>query len=58
MKLIGVCGTLFIIILNTNFSSFHFKVNAFNVYQISLYQHLNFMHQVNYQETPRILFHN
>ena len=29
------------------------KINAVNVYQINLYQHLNFMHKVN-QETPRI----
>ena len=31
------------------------KINAVNVYQINLYQHLNFMHKVNNQETPRIL---
>ena len=30
------------------------KINAVNVYQINLYQHLNFMHKVNCQETPRI----
>ena len=31
------------------------KINAVNVYQINLYQHLNFMHKVNNQETPAIL---
>ena len=31
------------------------KINAVNVYQINLYQHLNFMHKVNNQETPGIL---
>ena len=30
------------------------KINALNVYQINLYQHLNFMHKFNNQETPRI----
>ena len=30
------------------------KINALNVYQINLYQHLNFMHKVSNQETPRI----
>ena len=58
MELTSVCGTLFIIISNTNSGSFHFKVNAFNVHQISLYRHLNFMYEVNNQEKPRILFYN
>ena len=30
------------------------KINSLNVYQINLYQHLNFMHKFNNQETPRI----
>ena len=30
------------------------KINALNVYQINLYQHLNFMHKFNHQGTPRI----
>ena len=30
------------------------KINALNVYQINLYQHLNFMHKFNNQETPRM----
>ena len=30
------------------------KIDALNVYQINLYQHLNFMHKFNNQETPRI----
>ena len=30
------------------------KINAVNVYQINLYQHLNFMHKVNNQETSSI----
>ena len=30
------------------------KINALNVYQINLYQHLNFKHQFNNQESPRI----
>ena len=30
------------------------KINALNVYQISLYKRLNFMHKFKNQETPRI----
>ena len=30
------------------------KINALNVYQTNLYQHLNFMHKFNNQKTPRI----
>ena len=30
------------------------RINALNVYQISLYQHLNFMHKFSNRETPRI----
>ena len=30
------------------------KINALNVSQINLYQRLNFMHQINNQETPKI----
>ena len=30
------------------------KINALNVYQINLYQHLNFMHKFNNQETARM----
>ena len=30
------------------------KINALNVYQINLYQHLNFMHKVNNQEMSSI----
>ena len=56
MELTSVCGTLFIIISNTNFGSFHFKVNAFNIYQISLYRHLNFMHQVKIKKNQEFYF--
>ena len=31
------------------------KINALNVYQINLYQHLNFIHKFNNQETSRII---
>ena len=30
------------------------KISALKVYQINLYQHLNFMHKLNNQENPRI----
>ena len=30
------------------------KINALNVYQINLYQHLNFIDKFDNQETPRI----